>query len=97
MVTAKPKVFPKIVPPLDCNQRNGKELINLLLSPFLSFFSLLEAGAPSTSPLPENEIPRSVLDPLQRGGSPKPPLLFFECVYARSTYGRSFKIFSACS
>ena len=62
-----------------------------------TIFALLEAGVPSTGPLPENEIPRSVLEPLQRGGSPKPPLLFFEYVYARSTYCRSSKILSACS
>ena len=51
--------------PYTANQRNGKELINLLLSPFLSFFSLLEAGAPQQARFPRTRFPRSVLEPLQ--------------------------------
>ncbi len=68
-------------------------------SPFPFPFLLLSfgSGRPLNKPASrERDSPIRSRTPAKRL-TPKPPLLFFECVYARSIYCRSPKILSACS
>ncbi len=65
-------------PILHSAKRKRAEILLYLSSfPFLSFFSLLEAGIPSTGPLPrERDLPNPFSNPCKRRPLPRPPHFF---------------------
>ena len=65
-------------PILHSAKRKRAEILLYLSSfPFLSFFSLLEAGIPSTGPLPrERDLPSPFSNPCKRRPLPRPPHFF---------------------